>query len=135
MKNNKYLKPKAIIKGKKVELTEQADVGSDSAYFMYENLEDRACTITQRFTLDGWQLVEPSGEAGSKEWIITLAAGSAVVKRMVVAELEKPKNGKKKGGGAAMMMGAMGGLADVYEQLERSYKITESKVELAEDEA
>ena len=46
MKNNRYLKPKGIIKGKKVQVTELAEFSCENAYFMYENLEDLSCTIT-----------------------------------------------------------------------------------------
>ena len=63
MKNNKLLKPKPLQPGLKIQITEQADIGADDAFLMFENQEDHPCVITQKYKVDGWRLVGPSDEA------------------------------------------------------------------------
>ena len=61
-----------------------------------------------------------------------LGPNESVLKQLGIEQGKKSSGGMGMGAMGMMMGGGMGGLADAYGELERSYKIVKSKIEFYE---
>lgn len=101
---------------------------NDQYLYIENENSTKALQVTFKFKLTGLALEDPD-EDDTNAWTIDLGPEESVVKRFVSADQQKKKSGGGMGFGG---FSGLGGMMDMYDDVQREFKILNTKAETYE---